>query len=122
MTLNTRKPFDIRERAFEFSLAAVNLFSEIRKDSREVGWVMGKQFLRSSTSIGANLEEAKAGESRSDFIHKNNIALKEARETLYWLRIMRATNIVPATLCQSMISETNEIISILTAIINKAKQ
>jgi four helix bundle protein len=57
--------------------------------------VIGRQYLRSATSIGANVEEAQAAESRPDFIHKMGIAQKEARESLYWLRLLRASGIVP---------------------------
>ncbi len=75
----------IRERSFAFSLRAIKLFQHLQKQKDGTGWVIGKQFLRSACSVGANVEEAQSAESRADFIHKLGIAQKEARETLYWL-------------------------------------
>lgn len=76
------KPRDIRERTFTFALEIVRLCQKLERDSG-VWHVLGKQLLRSGTSIGANAEEAQAGQSRADFISKYAIALKEARETIY---------------------------------------
>jgi four helix bundle protein len=87
---------DIRERAFEFAVRIVRL-CQVLNEQLGVGRTIGKQLIRSGTSIGANLEEAQAGQSKADFIHKNAIALKEARETHYWLRLLSATEILPET-------------------------
>ena len=81
---------DIRERAFQFAVRVVNLCKYLEKNS-EVSRNVISQLLRAGTSVGANLEEAKAGQSTADFIHKNAIALKEARESNYWLRLIIAT-------------------------------
>jgi four helix bundle protein len=81
---------DIRERAFEFAVRIVKLCKFLEKHS-EVSRSVNSQLLDAGTSVGANLEEAKAGQSRADFIHKNAIALKEARETTFWLRLILAT-------------------------------
>ncbi|MEQ1763193.1 MAG: four helix bundle protein [Pyrinomonadaceae bacterium] len=81
---------DIRERAFEFAVRVVKLCKYLEKHvgvSRNVV----SQLLDAGTSVGANLEEAKAGQSKADFIHKNAIALKEARESNFWLRLILAT-------------------------------
>ena len=80
---------DIVERTFNF---AVNVVKLVRKfDNKSTcGRVFSSQILRSGTSIGSNVEEAQAAESRADFIHKYNIALKEARETKYWLKVLDA--------------------------------
>lgn len=83
-------PKDIRERAFEFAVTVVNLSRFLNNES-DVPRSMIDQLLRSGTSVGANLEEAFASESRADFIHKNSVSLKEARECGYWLRLIVAT-------------------------------
>jgi len=82
------KPRDIRERTFAFALEIARLCQRLEKQSG-VHRTLGRQLLRSGTSIGANMEEAQAGQSRADFVSKCAIALKEARETTYWLRLIR---------------------------------
>ncbi len=85
------KVFDIRERSFAFSVRIVKLCKVLHKNS-DVGHLVVNQLLDAGTSVGANLEEAKAGQSKRDFVHKNSIALKEAREARYWLRLIAATS------------------------------
>jgi four helix bundle protein len=85
------KIFDIRERAFAFAVRIVKLCDYLEKKTN-VSRSLNGQLLRAGTSVGANLEEAKAGQSRADFISKNSISLKEARESNYWLRLILATN------------------------------
>lgn len=116
------KPQDIRERSFQYALRAINLFraTQARKDA--AGRILGKQFLRSATSIGANIEEAQSGESRADFIHKYGIAQKEARESLYWLRLIAESGTMTRRQLEPLIQETNELISVITAIIVRAKK
>ena len=82
---------DIRERAFALAVRVVKLCRYLEKNS-DVGRVIVTQLLKAGTSVGANLEEAQAGQSKPDFISKNAIALKEARESIYWLRLISATN------------------------------
>jgi len=84
------KAIDIRERAFGFAVRVVRLCKYLEKNS-EVARSVVSQLLRAGTSVGANLEEARAGQSTADFIHKNAVALKEARECNYWLRLIVAT-------------------------------
>lgn len=84
------KIFDIRERTFQFVVRVVKLCQFLEKNSR-VSKLLINQLLDAGTSVGANLEEARAGESSKDFVHKNSIALKEIRETTYWLRLLLAT-------------------------------
>lgn len=78
--------------------------------------------LRSGTSIGANVEEAQAGQSRADFISKNLIALKEARETDYWLRLIAAAQVVPEKRIAALRREVEEVKRILGAIVVSAKK
>ncbi|MBN1976324.1 MAG: four helix bundle protein [Anaerolineae bacterium] len=81
--------FDIQERTFEFTVRVVKLVDQLPRTT--AGIVIGRQIVRSATSIGANVEEADAAESKQDFIHKMSIAHKEARETRYWLRIIQTS-------------------------------
>ena len=82
---------DILERTVNYSLSIVELYRELEKDS--VGRVLGKQLLRSSTTIGANVHEAQGGQSKADFIAKMSIAHKEALESSYWLRLIQETEV-----------------------------
>lgn len=82
---------------------------------------MANQLLRSGTSIGSNVEESQAGQSKADFISKLSISCKEARETHYWLRLLAATNIIPESKLAALIDEANQLIAILTAIIKNAR-
>lgn len=117
-----KKPYDIRERAFEYALEAVKLYQTLQHKKDGAAWVIGKQFLRSATSIGANIEEAQSGESKADFVHKYGIAQKEARESLYWLRLLSAASLETSQKIDLMREETNELIAIITTIILKAKK
>jgi four helix bundle protein len=85
------------------------------------GRALGGQLLRSGTSIGANLEEANAGQSRADFVSKCSIALKEARETQYWLRLLVASDIATAAQITPVLAEATEIVAILTTIVKNAR-
>ncbi len=84
---------------------------------------MGGQVLRAGTrSIGANVEEALAGVSRRDFVAKMAVASKEARETNYWLRLLRDSNIVPTARMSPLLDESLELVRILTAIVKTGQQ
>jgi four helix bundle protein len=78
--------------------------------------------LRSGTSVGANIEEAQAGQSRADFLSKMSIASKEARETLYWLKLLERTELVSDDRLQDLKQEADEIVRILTSIVKSTKQ
>jgi four helix bundle protein len=86
------------------------------------GRILAQQLLRSGTSIGANVEEAQAGQSRADFVHKNGIALKEARETVYWLRLIAASSMLPNEQIRPLQSEAEELTLIIAAIIVSSKK
>ena len=111
---------DIRVRAFEFACRVVKLHRARARSATSRPLLF--QLLRAGTSIGANLEEAEAGQSKADFVSKTRIALKEARETLYWLRLVSATDIVKPPLVAGLIQESNELVSILTTIVRNASQ
>ena len=114
-------PFEgeIHKRTYNFALRIVLLARHL-PDSPECR-VMTRQLVRSGTSVGANVEEAAAGSSRQDFLHSMNIALKEARETHYWLRLIRDARILPATRMEKIIVEADELRRVLGAIVSKGR-
>ena len=122
MKAEKEKCWDIRNRAFAYALRAIKLYQALQEQKNGAGWILGKQYLRSATSIGANIEEAQSGESRADFIHKYGIAQKEAKESLYWLRLISESEIVAKNRLILLIAETEELIAVITAIIISAKK
>lgn len=104
----------VREKSYSFAVQIIKLCKKL-EESKE--YVLAKQLLKSGTSIGANVEEALAGQSRADFISKMSIASKEARETNYWLRLLRDSQILGKDQVQSLLSESEELVNILTAIV-----
>jgi four helix bundle protein len=117
----SEKPRDIEKRTFDFGLRIIKLCQFLEGRS----WVnstLGKQLLRCGTSIGSNVEEAQAAESRADFISKNNISLKEARETHYRLRLLAAAEIVAQSRLQPILDEALEVKRILGAIVVSARR
>lgn len=104
----------IEEKSFEFAVRIVNLYKHLCNDQRE--YVMSKQLLRCGTSIGANVAESQRAQSRPDFAAKLNIALKEANEPHYWLRLLHRTQYITDAEFQSIEPDIKEIISILYAI------
>ncbi len=114
------RPIDIGDRTFAFAMRIVHLCQGSEQQTG-VWRTLGKQLLRAGTSIGANVQEAQAGQSRADFIAKYAIALKEARETSYWLRLLKETGSVKLDDLDAIIKEANEISRIIGAIIVSAK-
>jgi len=112
---------DIRERTFEFAVRIVKLCRELDKTAG-VSRTLSNQLLRAGTSIGSNVEEAQAGQSKPDFISKNAIALKEARECHYWLRLLISTEVLPENRLAELRTEAAELAKILAAIIVSAKR
>ncbi len=109
----------VKEKSFLFAVRIVNVYKHFTHTQNE--YVLSKQLLRCGTSIGANIAEAQQAQSRADFISKLSIALKEACETDYWLRLLKATNYLSETECSSLIEDCQEIEKMLTAIIKTAK-
>jgi len=116
-----KRPREILPRSFAYALRAIKLYQYLQRRKDGAGWILGKQYLRAATSIGANIEEAQAGESRSDFVHKLGIAQKEARESRYWLHLLAESAIVGREKLQPLRRETEELIGIITAIIVSTK-
>jgi four helix bundle protein len=108
----------IKERSFDFALKAIELYKLLLTKNE---FVLSKQFLRSSTSIGANVQEAVAGFSKKDFAVKMSIASKEARETLYWLNLIESAGFVDFDM-SVLKDDCERLIRILTSIVKRPKQ
>ncbi len=115
------RSIDIVERTFKFAIDIVKLADELSKVASPAR-ILSSQVLRAGTSIGANVEEAQAAESKADFIHKYNIALKEARETRYWLRLLSASNMSKKTDLVPIIKESDEVCRIIAQIVINARR
>ena len=111
--------YDIQERTFSFGLQVIKLIGKIPET--RVARVLSHQVLRSATSIGANVEEAQAAHTKNAFTYKMNIALSEARETHYWLRLIAESNIMNTEILSSPIKESGELKKILGAIVSKSR-
>lgn len=109
----------IKDRAFSFSIRIVKMARAMSKDP--AGYALGSQVIRSGTSIGANIEEAQGAISKKDFIHCMQISLKEARETLYWIKVIGEAGLLPLSRTNLIVKENVEIIKILTTILKHAK-
>jgi len=112
--------YDLCERTFDFSLAILKLWQKLTK-TRGFPRPLANQLLRAGTSVGANVEEGRGGQSKADFVSKYSIARKEAREAMYWLRMFVAGKLIDEADGKPLIKEADELVSILTAIIKKAK-
>ena len=104
----------IENKSFQFAVRTVNLYKHLTNDKKE--YVMSKQLLKSGTSIGANVAEGERGQTKADFYAKLSIALKEAHETYYWLRLLRATDYLTEKEFHSIEIDIKEIIALLMAI------
>ncbi len=113
-------PWDITDRAFVFGCRIVR-FCDPLMTRRGASAVLGRELLKAGTSIGANLEEAKGAQSRPDFITKNCIAHKEARESHYWLRVLEATITPLPDDAGALREEAGQVVAILTSIVKTAK-
>lgn len=116
-----RPPFDLCARTFQFAVRIVKLCQKLEQKSG-VPRTLSYQLSKAGTSVGANVEEGQAGQSRADFTSKYSIARKEARESGYWLRILIASGIWDDTEVRALIVESEELIKILTSIIKKTEK
>ena len=108
------------DKSLNFAIRIVNCYKYLTENQKE--FVMSKQVFRSGTSIGANVNEAIEGQSRADFISKMSIALKEARETSYWLELLHRTKFLEDNVCKSLKNDLDEIIRTLIASIKTTKK
>jgi len=104
-------------KSFDFALSIIKLYKRLQAQKE---YVIYKQLLRSGTSIGANINEASAAFSRKDFLYKMSIASKEARETLYWLELLKESDLVELKL-EKEIEDCAELIRLLTSIVKTTK-
>lgn len=110
----------IQDRSFDFALRIVTLHDYL-STKRGAARVIARQMLKSGTSVGANLEEASAAQSKPDFISKCSIAAKEARETRYWLRLLTGCKSVKSERIAPLVKEAGEIVAIVTTIVKNAQ-
>ncbi|HXB13708.1 MAG TPA: four helix bundle protein [Bacteroidia bacterium] len=109
----------VQEKSYAFAIRIVKLYRYLTEKKNE--YVLSKQVLRSGTSIGANIEEGIGGQSKKDFYSKLNIAYKEARETKYWLRLLRDTNYLSIKEAEAMLEDCEELLKIIGSIIRTMK-
>ena len=119
MNQDEEKPFDIQEPTFRLGVRIIKFVDKLPRTLSATE--LGRQLLKSGTSIAANMEEAKGAESRSDFIHKVNIAYKEARETRLWLGMIKAALLPDSAEVTDLCAECEELIRILYAILKKSR-
>ena len=111
---------DLRVRTKMFARRIIRLFCALPK-SDAAAQVLGKQVLRSGTSVGANYREAHRARSRAEFISKIGECLKEADETFYWLELLLEENFLPAKKLEPLMKENDELLAVLTTISKRAK-
>lgn len=107
----------IKTKSFEFALTIISIYKRLIEEGETV---IAKQLLRSGTSIGANVFESEAAQSKADFISKLSIASKEARETIYWLMLLSKSELTKISLDDAIL-ESESIVKILTAIVKTSK-
>ena len=110
----------IKVKSFELAISGVNFYKYLVTEKKE--FVMSKQFLRSITSVGANVREAVNAQSKLDFIHKLAIAQKECDESLYWLELLYATKYVEENDFNPIYKQTTEVLKIIKSIIITTKK
>jgi four helix bundle protein len=109
----------IQTKSYAFSLRIVKLYRYLFDEKKE--FVLSKQIVRSGTSIGANVEEAVGGQSCKDFLSKMSIAYKEVRETHYWLRLLRDSDILDNRQADAAIEDCEELLKLSGSIIRTKK-
>ena len=115
------QPQDLKPRTKAFALRIIRMYSKLSK-SDTVAQVLGKQVLRSGTSVGANYREASRGRSKAEFISKIGDCLKEIEETEYWLELLVDSASVSASMMVGLLDETRQLIAIFTTIDKNAKR
>ncbi|MEP6844761.1 MAG: four helix bundle protein [Panacibacter sp.] len=107
-------------KSYDFAIRIVKLSQYLQNEKKE--FILSKQVLRSGTAIGALIRESEYGQSKTDFVHKLSIALKEANETEYWLNILKDTGYIEEKLFMSLSSDCKELLRLLIASIKTAKR
>lgn len=114
------KPNPVQDKSYAFALSIIQLSKKVQTTKKE--FVLSRQVVRSGTSIGANIEEATAGLTKKDFTAKMSVASKEARETKYWLRLLRDSEYVDKAVANPLIADADELIRMLTAIVKSSQE
>jgi four helix bundle protein len=109
----------VQSKSYAFAVRIVRLYQHLCLEKKE--YVLSKQVLRCGTSIGANIEEAIGGQSRADFVSKMAVAYKEARETSYWLRLLRDTDYLAPSQFRNIYADAEELCRIIASIQKSAK-
>jgi four helix bundle protein len=109
----------VQQKSYAFALRIVKAYRYLAEEKKE--FVLSKQLLRSGTSVGANVEEAIGGQTKKDFFAKLNIAYKEARETMYWLRLLKDSGILNEKESDSLMKDCDELLKIIGTIIKTMK-
>ncbi len=109
----------VKTKSFAFAVGIVKLYQFLVDTKKE--FVLSKQLLRSGTSVGAMVREAEHAETKPDFIHKMAIAQKEINETIYWLELLAETNFLTKEQFESLISDAEELIKLVTSILKSTK-
>ena len=110
----------VQEKSFDFAVRIVNLYKHLCDEKKE--YVLSKQLMRSGTSVGANIEEGLGGQSDKDFIAKLSIAYKEARETIYWIKLLSRTEYLSQEQADSILQDADELCKIIAQILITMKK
>jgi four helix bundle protein len=109
----------LKTKSFDFAVRIIKLYKYLKKSHNE--YELSHQFIRSGTSIGALIREAEHAESRKDFVHKLNIGLKEANESVYWLQLLHATDYINKRMFDSLIKDALELLKMLISSVKTTK-
>lgn len=109
----------LEKKSYEFALRIVKMYRYLIEEQKE--YVLSKQVLRSGTAVGANYAESQHAQSKADFISKVSIALKEANETLWWIRLLHDSDYLSDSLFNSIYHDGNEVVALLVSIVKSAK-
>ena len=110
----------LKEKSFVFAVRIVKFASWLRTERNE--YVLSKQILRSGTAVGALISEAAYGQSKADFAARMTIALKEANETIYWIKLLHASEIIDAQMAESLSADAEELLAMLISTVKTAKK
>ena len=110
----------LKDKSYAFALKIIESYKTLKEDKKE--FILSRQLLRAGTSIGANVEEAIGAQSKKDFLSKVSIAYKEARESKYWLRLLRDSKLIDAKVADELIQDIEELLKLMGAIISSTKK
>ena len=111
---------DLKERTFEFAVSVMSLVDQLPNHTK--GWEVGRQLIRSGTSVGANVREADSAFTDRDFAHQCNIARKEAAETYYWLQLCQRIGMLQGERLDQAVREADELVRILSSVVKGTQQ